>query len=166
MEKFLKLRFLSVLTLIIPINILVIGDYLGAGIQFPLIKYQVTYLGSFFVTIFRDLNYIMMGVYTSNTAYSVFVWFLGVLFLILGVILMWIISYDNAKSAKTAGVLIIISAVFFLISTILQYGLFFNGPAGIAIPIGFPVLFVIGWWIYHDGFKDHDAEIEDEESGE
>ena len=147
------MQILSVITLIIPINIFVIGDYLGASIQFPLLKYQITYMGSSTVTILHDFNYVISGIYTSKTAVSVFIWFFGVLILLLGIILIWVKSHENIKIFKTTGILIMASALLFLVSTIVQYGLFFNGPAGIAIPIGLPVLFVIGSWIYWEGVQ-------------
>ncbi len=37
-----------------------------------------------------------------------------------------------------------------MVSTMVQYGPFFNGPAGIAIPIGLPVLIVIGYFLWKD----------------
>jgi len=166
MKKFQKLQILSILILIIPINIYVIGDYLGAGIQFPLVKYQISYMGSFTITILRDINYILNGTFTNKTALSVFIWFLGVIALISGIILIWIKYKDNIKNIKIAGILILLSAIFFLVSIVLQYGPFFNGPAGVAIPIGLPVLFVIGGWIYMGGYKNQEKEIEDEGFGE
>jgi hypothetical protein len=166
MEKLLKLKIVSILTLIIPISIFVVGDFLGAGIQFPLFKIQITYMGSFIITIFRDLNYIMNGTLSGRTALSVLIWFLGIIILIIGIILIWNKCKENTKIIKITGILIIFSAILFLISTILQYGLFLNGPAGIAIPVGLPVIFVIGGWIFYEGCHESLKKIEVESSGE
>ena len=158
MNKNFKIRILSILTLFLPMNIFVIGDYLGAGIQFPLIKYQITYMGSMAITIFRDITYILNGVYTNKTTLSVIVWVLGVLVLVLGIVIIWVKIDKNNNNLKLTGILIITSAFLFLSSTIIQYGPLFKGPAGLAIPIGLPVLFVIGGWMYHEGCKEKEAD--------
>jgi hypothetical protein len=160
MKKLLKLQILSVLTLLIPINIFVIGDYLGAGIQFPLLKYQITYMGSIIISVFRDINYVINGTLSSKTAFSVVIWFIGTIILVIGIILLWTKARDNIKNLKISGILLILSAIIFLVSTILQYGYLLNGPAGVAIPIGLPVLVVIGVWIYHEGCNDSDKDEE------
>lgn len=165
MNKNLKFQILSILTLIIPVNIFVIGNYLGAGIQFSLSKYQITYMGSSTITIFRDITYLMDGIYSNKTALSVFIWLLGVITLIFGIFFIWFISHENNKNIKITGILIILSALLFLVSTTVQYGLFFNGPAGIVIPIGLPVLFVIGGWMYWEGVKDKVRDQEEEVQG-
>ena len=52
----------------------------------------------------------------------------------------------------------------------LQFGPYFHGPVGIAIPIGIPLMFVIGGWMYMEGQKeeagneDQDVQGIDEES--
>ena len=120
MKNLLKLQVLSIITLIIPVNIYVIGDYLGAGIQFPLLRYQITYMGSFIVTVFRDLNYIMNGTFSSRTSISVVIWVSGVIFLVIGIIRIWTKSRENNNPVKTAGILVTLSALLFLCSIILQ----------------------------------------------
>jgi len=35
-----------------------------------------------------------------------------------------------------------------LASLIQQYGPLLHGPAGIAIPVGLPLVFAVGWWVY------------------
>ena len=41
-----------------------------------------------------------------------------------------------------------------MISTMVQYGPLFHGPAGIAIPIGLPLLVVIGYLLW-EGHRRH-----------
>jgi len=103
------MQILSVITLIIPINVFIIGDYPGASIQFPLLKYQITYMGSSTVTILHDFNYVIIGIYTNKTAESVSIWFLGVLILLSGINLIWVKSHENIKIFKTTGILIMVN---------------------------------------------------------
>ena len=43
-----KEQIFSLITLVIPINIYIIGNFLGAGLQTPLFRFQITGYGSFF----------------------------------------------------------------------------------------------------------------------
>jgi hypothetical protein len=147
MNSLRKVQILSILSLFIPLNIYVIGDYLGAGIQFSLFRYQETYLGSFIITFFRDLNYVLNGTITGKTMFSIVTWIIGVLFLLIAIILVF---YDNNGKTEvpTAGILICLAAITFLISIIIQYGIFFSGVSGISVPVGIPVLFIMGVWVH------------------
>ncbi|MDD1661473.1 MAG: hypothetical protein LUQ49_03320, partial [Methanomicrobiales archaeon] len=133
---------LHVVTLLIPMNIYVIGDRLGAGVQWPLVRYQETYLGRNVISIFTDGGYILHGNFTGRTALSTSIWILGaiLLFLALGIAL-W---QGVGSSRRNRGYLLISGTFSFLISSIIQYGLYFHGPAGIFIPVGMPVLLILG----------------------
>jgi len=36
----------------------------------------------------------------------------------------------------------------FLVATLVQYGITLSGPAGFAIPVGIPIILIIGWLNY------------------
>jgi len=143
----IKFQILSLLTLLVPINIYVIGNYYGAGVQFAVFRYQESYLGSIFITFFRDINYVLNGTITNKSAISIFIWFFGVIFLILAICLILILNDKNNK-IQNSGIFIILAAIFFLLSLIIQYGPLLSGPAGTTIPIGIPVLIIIGLYIF------------------
>lgn len=149
-----KEQILSLILLVIPINIYVIGSSIGSGLQTPLFKFQMTGYGSFFIPVTSDLYYITSGHYKGQTALSTLLGVIGVCFLVSAILLLFLEmgAYDEIK--KRAGIIIIIAGNLFLGSIIIQYGPLFNGPAGIAIPIGLPVLFVVGGWMYWEGLKD------------
>ena len=126
-------------------------------------RFQITYLGDSLIFIWQDLNYIISGLIKGRSALSGFFWVVGLCFLLSS-----FISFVNLtglkKFKKYIGISIILSAILFLISIIVQYGLLFSGPAGIAIPIGVPVLFAIGVWIYFEGSRiGNDIHTEEDE---
>jgi len=146
-------KILSLFSLVVPVNIYIIGDYLGAGVQFVLFRYQITYLGSVFISVFHDLNYILNGAFFGKTAISIIFWVIGVLCLFIAILLFFIKSYEDVENSIRGGLLIVISAILFLISIVIQYGITFSGPAGVSIPVGIPLLFVIGIWIFYNEKK-------------
>jgi hypothetical protein len=131
-----------VITLLIPVNIYIIGDWMGTGIQWALLRYQDTYLGRNVISIFTDSGYIVQGIFHGRTALSTGVWSLGALLLVLDLLITLIL--DREKSKRIRGYLLISGSLLFLLSNVIQYGILFHGPAGIVIPIGIPALLVMG----------------------
>lgn len=157
-----KFIYISLITFIIPINIYVIGDFLGAGIAFPLFKFQITFLGTSVLTLIKELNYVINGTFHHNTAISVIFWTIGVIGLFLSLIFLIINRNKNINSILQAGILIFISTFMFLISIFFQYSPFFHGPSGTAIPVGLPVMFIISVWMIMEG-KNQESENGDNE---
>jgi len=142
MVRPVKFSLFCALTLLIPINILVIGNWLGSGIQWAAFRYQQTYLGHNVITVNMDLNYFLNGIFGLKTGFSVSLWAFGLILLILALI----VSYYNRDPGKTysEGMLLICGGTAFILSDMVQYGFFFSGPAGICIPVGVPVIFILG----------------------
>jgi hypothetical protein len=140
------LLFLQGLLLLVPINVYIIGDWLGSGIQWAFIRYQQTYLGSNLIFIYQDLNYIFNGFVSEKTGFSIGVWIIGLIFIVLALLLST--EIPGKVGIRHAGILLIFGGAAFLISDVIQYGIFLHGPVGICIPIGIPVIFVVGWWMY------------------
>jgi len=149
-----KEQIFSIIALMIPINIYIIGDFLGAGFQTSLFKFQISSYGSSFILVTRDLSYVISGIYKGQTALSTLLWVIGVCFLVSSIFILFLESGASDNLKKRSGTLIIIAGILFISSIIVQYGPFFHGPAGTAIPIGLPVLFVIGGWMYMEGRKE------------
>jgi hypothetical protein len=140
---------LVLLGFIVPVNIYVIGDWLGTGIQFPLFRYQQTVLGTNVISLAQDLG--------GKTAFSILLWLAAVLLLAAAALLRCM--GEEEVSEKTVGVLVIGTGGLFFFSPVAQYGLLLSGPAGFAIPVGVPFLLYLGWWL--SGEKGEEAEIEE-----
>ncbi|WP_067049948.1 hypothetical protein [Methanofollis ethanolicus] len=152
------LASLLALTLVLPVNIYCIGNVLGAGLQFPLFRYQQTYLGTSLIFLTRDLDYVTTGILAGRTALSICLGVVGTLLLIAAItflIIRWQEEYEAAR--KILSLLLAGAGVAYLASCVAQYGPLFHGPAGFCIPIGVPLIFGVAWWAYNAG--------EDDESG-
>ncbi len=155
---------LQILVFIIPINIYVIGDWLGTGVQWAFLRYQQTYLGNSLILITRDITYVLTGVISGRSGISYILWAAGVVLFIIATILV-ILANTNENFAwiRKASLVTITGAVLLIGSVIMQYGIFFSSQSGFAIPVGIPVILVIGWWMYQEKFEPDTA---DDESGE
>ncbi|HRX34157.1 MAG TPA: hypothetical protein P5263_07890 [Methanoregulaceae archaeon] len=138
---------LSAILFLVPINVYMIGSGIGTGIQWALFRYQQTTYGNTLFTIDMDLGYVTGGVITGKSALSTAAWLGGVLLLVAALILVLLaIREDESSRTRHAGYLTIGAWVAFLAADMLQYGLIFSGPAGFVIPVGLPLVFIVGWW--------------------
>jgi hypothetical protein len=161
-----KFKLILLISLIIPLNIYVIGDFLGAGITFPFLKFQITFMGTFFLTFLQELNYVINGTFHHKTAISVLFWTIALIIQVAAVLTLYISwNRQNFILLRRAGVFLMTATILYLASIITQYGFLFHGPAGTAIPIGLPVLFLIGGWMYMEGQKEEVVEEEEEVQG-
>lgn len=143
---------LLALTLVLPVNVYCIGTLLGAGLQFPLFRYQQTYLGTGLITLARDLDYVTTGILAGRTALSILLGVVGTLFLIAALallVLRWQAAYETVR--KTLALLLTGAGVAYLASCVAQYGPLLHGPAGFCIPVGLPLIAGVAWWAYHAG---------------
>ena len=150
----------------IPINIYIIGNFLGAALQTPLFRFQITGYGSsipynagFILYYFRNLQRqdCVVDIFLGHRSVSVST-----------ILFLFPEAGTSYKVKKRSGTLIVIAGIYSSVLIIVQYGPLFHGPAGTAIPIGLPVLFVIGGWMYMEGQKEEagDEEEEVQEIGE
>ncbi|WP_298667067.1 hypothetical protein [uncultured Methanofollis sp.] len=149
------LASLLALTLVLPLNVYCIGTLLGAGLQFPLFRYQQTYLGTSLIFLTRDLDYVTTGIRAGRTARSIVLGCVGTLFLIAAIttlIIRWQAAYDTVR--KPLALLLAGACVAYLASAIAQYGPLFHGPAGFCIPVGLPLIAGVAWWAYNAGEDD------------
>ena len=136
------------LALLLPVEIYVIGDALGAGIQCPLFRYQETYLGSSTITILRDLDYVAFGIISGRSALSILLRVCGSALLIAAAIYLawkWQEDYDSFR--KPLALLVTGGGVAYLLSCIAQYGPTFRGLSGFCVPVGVPLIAVIAVYI-------------------
>jgi hypothetical protein len=133
---------LHALTLVIPLNIYVVGGWIGAGIQFPLFRYQDTSWGISIISIFDEMSYVLSGTLTGRTAVSISLWVLGTVLLVAAFLAA--LLPEEKCPARLRGFALTGAALLYLLSLFAQYGLFLHGPAGIAIPVGIPFLLIAG----------------------
>lgn len=132
----------------IPVNIYLMGDGVAAGIQWVLFRYQQSYLGNSFIVFSRDLFYIQEGYISGTSVIAAEISLVATILLIIASVILvaaaWKRSGFIAKiSAITTGA----GALCYLVSDIIQYGIFLNGTAGFVLPIGIPVMIMMGFFI-------------------
>jgi hypothetical protein len=124
------------------VHIYIIGDWLGTGVQFPLFRYQETIFGKSFITITREMAYFYLGILKGKSVLSTSIWILGASLLVLACILA--VFHPAVRTRRIRGGLLVGGAVLLLLSLLIHYGPLLSGPAGLSIPVGVPVLVVIG----------------------
>ena len=154
MNKYKISLLLQCLVFLIPINIYVIGDWLGTGVQWALFRYQQTYLGDSLILVTRGITYVLNGTIGGMGGISLVLWATGALLFIIALILVILanIKEDPAR-IKKASIFTLAGGIIFFVSIILQYGVLLNGQSGFAIPVGIPIILVIGWWMYQEPFE-------------
>jgi len=142
---------LQCLVFCIPLNIYVIGDYMGSGIQWALFKYQMTYLGESVISFVNEVGYVHAGFLQGKSALALIVWAVGALVLIACFIINLLALGTRSPSYIQKTFLgVIFSGLLFLAADILQYGPAFHSAAGYCIPIGIPLVFILGIWGYRN----------------
>jgi len=155
---------LTAILFFVPINIYMIGNGIGTGIQWVLFRYQQTVYGNTLFTLDMDLGYVVGGVITGKSALSTAAWLAGVLLLVAALVIVLITMYGKGGvRVGHAGYLAISAALAFLAADMLQYGLIFSGPAGFAIPVGIPLVLFSGWWLINeaDGMETGELDLEE-----
>lgn len=134
---------------ICPLDFFIIGDWNGYGIQGFFYRYQVSLYGISFVPIIHEIGYVTSGLIDGNSAISILLWFSGSCsFFVSFFIFLKRFSEFGFNYFKEISRLIFLSCAFLILSSIMQYGFFFSGPAGISILIGVPILICFGWIFY------------------
>lgn len=144
------LVLLPYLCLMIPLNIYVVGNWVGAGMQWALFRYQqIPGADMCLVSYTQDISLLLAGTLAGRSALGVLVWFSALCFVI-GSFMLTLIGLltRNRKNVKLAALLFIVSGLLFLFSDVIQYGVPLQGPSGFCVPVGIPLLLVLGWWAY------------------
>ena len=144
---FLILNFVIFL---IPVNVYVIGDWLGTGIQWILFRYQSTYLGDSILDVWKDLMYVMSGTMGWKTSIAWSLWVVAAGILVLSLIVHLLNYLTSVDGDRITGIIILAGSFLLLVSDLVQYGILFNGPAGFCIPLGIPLIMVCGWLLIRE----------------
>jgi hypothetical protein len=145
------------------VDIYIIGDWLGAGVQWALFRYQETSYGTSIIYIFMDWRYIVRGIIGGRSAIALGIWVLGASLLVLAFLIA--LFREREVQARVRGYLVLSGTILFLFSIIIQYGILLHGPAGMVIPLGIPVLLILGFVLAggetegcgREGHGDHDG---------
>jgi hypothetical protein len=140
---------------LIPVNIFVIGDWLAAGVQWIFFRYQQSFMGNSFIVFIKDLYFVQEGIIRGRSAVASEMAVAATFFMALAVFLLFT-AYQRKSGTwvKAAAIVSMGGGCLYLIVDMIQYGVFFHGPAGFVIPIGVPVILVCGWWMYLMKFPD------------
>jgi len=168
MTRFKIPLILQCLIFLIPLNIYMWGDWLVVNAQWALFRYQeVPGLGASFILGYKDILYIYFGQNTGlyNIA-AALLWTIGAAILLIGLIIT-IIAYIGNDSCKirTASYFTMSGGIFLGVSAICRFN------AGFAIPVGVPIILIIGWSMYQETYdpdetdNETDDETDDDESG-
>lgn len=143
-RRYILLFLLCLIFFFLPLNVFIIGDYTGIGVQGALYKYQTSGYGTSFILMTRDVLFVLNNIYTGRTALSVILWTLGTILLACTLVYSFIQVEKPAHNfyRQVMYSLLVICGIY-LTSCIAQYGFLFNGPAGISFPIG--ILTILAW---------------------
>ncbi|PKG31367.1 hypothetical protein [Methanoregula sp.] len=166
MKRFNIPVILQALIFLIPLNIYVIGDWMGSGIQTIFFRYMQTNIGDSLIFLNRELHFILKGIVTGKTAIATSIWLIGVAIILIATLLV-ILAYrqQNPRLLRHGAYLNAAGALLFSISIVIQYGILLHGPAGIAIPLGIPVILSVAYFQYKSVENDPDPEPDGEGEG-
>jgi len=146
---------------ILPLQVFIIGDYTGIGIQGAVYRFQISGYGTYFFPITREIIFVLNGTLTGKTALSVLLWVTGSVMLTITTFYSFLHVRETAENYfryVTYG--LVGSCIAFLGSCIAQYGFFFQGPAGISLPAG--IIAILSWIVifhyYHRLFPGESKE--------
>ncbi len=156
MEKYRTSLILQCLIFLIPLNIYMWGDWLLISVQWAFFRFQQSELGNSLIIGYKEILYIYFGQNTGifNIA-AAYLWAIGTIILVIGLIIT-IYAYIEKKSSvlKKASFFTIGGGIFLALSAACRF------QGGFSIPIGVPVILIIGWWIYHENRNEEEDETE------
>jgi len=156
---------LSLALLLVPLNLYVIGDWLGTGVQWALFRYQETFYGPSLITLASDTGYVSSGLIAGKTAVSFILWDAGAVILVASfIVILLAVAEGEERGIRYTGIAVAASGILLAASCIVQYGPLFAGPAGFSVPIGIPLVFAVAWVLFTGEWSegdDHEREESD-----
>jgi len=144
-----KLRV--ILLIFTPINVLLSIQMADFGVQFPFFLIQSINGSVSFIPVTSDIDLLFSHVYKNAIALSALFWIFAACILA-AAILFFLITYGKMKtSSKRTGLIIILSGLFFLVSSMINYSTLLSIPNILIVPIGIPILLVVGFYICRKG---------------
>jgi hypothetical protein len=137
---------IHILLVFVPVNIYVIGNWLGTGIQWVFFRYQQTYIGPSFIPVTWDLLYVLNGVISGKTALSLTLWSIGAIIILISISLMFVNYLADFRSSLVPALLLGVGICALLLGMIVQYGISFHTSSGFCIPVGIPLFMGYCLW--------------------
>ena len=132
MDKYKISLLLQCLVFLIPINIYVIGDWLGTGVQWALFRYQQTYLGDSLILVTRGITFVLNGTIGGMGGISLVLWAIGALLFIIAMILVILATIKkDSRLIKKASVFTITGGIVFTALNHFSVWFFTHQPVGI-----------------------------------
>jgi len=139
----------------------IISEGIGIGIQWALFRYQQTYLGVGLVPLTREFSYVFLGIVSGKSGLSILLWIAGAVLLIIALFLTIIAAIGKTeKYRRHSAVCTFSCGLLFTGSVLVQYGLTLNGPSGLALPVGIPLILIVGGYLYWLQYRPGDPEDE------
>jgi hypothetical protein len=152
-----------VLLFILPQSLFTIGDFMAAGIRFPLFRWQESGYGASIIPINKEIGYLSTGIIKwttpaggiNPTALATLVWVAGLVVLLgaAAMVMSWHL-FSNPDHARYPGPLLLLAGALFLAWGMVQYGPLLSGPTGSSIPVGVPVLWYCAWQFMQAGRRE------------
>lgn len=163
MDKFRSSLLFQCLVFLIPLNIYMWGNYQLVDLQWALFRFQVTEYGNSLILGYKDILYIYLGLNTGiyNIA-AAGLWVTGSVVLFIGLLITVYTAYVEKEFS------LLRKASYFTLGggTLLGLSAMFRFNGGFAIPIGVPIILIIGWWMYQENPDDDEDEMTSGTDGE
>lgn len=158
---------LQTIIFLIPLNIYIIGDWMGSGIQTMFFRYMETNIGNSLIFLNREIYFITSSIVTGKNALVSALWLIGVALICIATVLVAYAYFrKNPAFIRSCALFNLGGAILFALSILIQYGLTLNGPAGIAIPLGIPIILGVAFYQYKIAAEEMAAAEEEEDCGD
>ena len=145
MRRYIVFLVLCLIFFILPLQVFIMGDFTGIGVQGAVYRYQTSGYGTYFFPITREIVFVLNGTLSGRTALSVLLWVAGTVLLACTTIFAFLHVSDTTENYyRQISYGLIASCGIYLGSCIAQYGFFFQGMSGISLPVG---IIAIPCWI-------------------
>ena len=157
MDKYRTSLLFQCLIFLIPLNFYMWGDWFLVNFQWALFRFQQSSMGDSLIRSDKDILYIYLGQNTGifNIA-AAGLWTIGAILLLLGFIITIYATYvrNEIPLLRKVSLLIIAGAILFVLSAACRF------QGGFAIPVGVPIILIIGWWMYQENRNEEGNETE------
>lgn len=163
LRGFKRIVLIQWILFLVPVNVFLIGEGIAAGVQWILFRYLQSAQGTSLIYFISDIAFVVNGIVTGRSAVALMVnAFASVLMVLAAILVLYAVSDYNSRGPacwiKRTAIISLCGAALFLISDMIQYGIFLYGPAGFVIPLGLPVVIISGLWMYWIAVKEEELQ--------
>ena len=163
MDKYRTPLIFQCLIFLIPLNFYMWGDWVLVNVKWVLFRFQHSGYGDSLILGYKDPLYIWLGQNTglfNVAAYGL--WTIGTILLLLGLVLTIFAIYSGEEITllRQASLFTIGGGIALGLSALCRF------IGGFAIPIGVPIILIIGWWMYRNSDEEEDEADPVNETGE